>query len=171
VGRTGSAHDAVAFKGTAAYLHPELIFKNDEFAFTDSAYSASFRVIPIHKAPANLDPRVRAFDKAVSRLRVKSEHCNGLLKGRFQSLKSLRISIDRRRDHVRAMRWISACIILHNICVDVGGDDWEDDEHERGEEEGNEEGMEVEEAQLAGGARRRALVEAYDRYRHPHLYQ
>lgn len=146
---------------TAAYLHPELIFKDDEFAWADSAYVASYRMIPVHKAPANNNPQVRAFDKAVSRLCVRSEHCNGLLKSRWQSLRGLRISINRRRDHVAAMRWISACIVLHNICVEVGDEEWEQELEEQREPE---EDVGVDEVP-GGGERRRMLVEAYHRYR------
>ncbi|KAG9076183.1 hypothetical protein FS749_012072 [Ceratobasidium sp. UAMH 11750] len=159
VGSTGSAHDALAFRTTAAYRYPHLIFKNDEFAWADSAYTASYRIIPIHKAPANREPRVRAFDKAVSHLRVRSEHCNGLVKGRWQSLPGLWILINRRRDHVAAMDWISACIVLHNICVDVGDEEW--DEMDMPEVVEHEEPG----AELAGGERRSLLVEAYQRYR------
>ncbi|KEP45480.1 DDE family endonuclease, partial [Rhizoctonia solani 123E] len=93
VGYTGSAHDALAFRTTAAYCHPESVFQGDEFAWTDSAYPLSYRIIPVHKAPANQDPVIRAFDKAVSHLRVRLEHCNGMLKGLWQSLRGLQISI------------------------------------------------------------------------------
>ncbi|KDN42009.1 hypothetical protein RSAG8_07054, partial [Rhizoctonia solani AG-8 WAC10335] len=126
VGLTGSAHDAIAFEQTAAFKYPELVFKDDEFAWTDSAYSASYRVIPVHKAPANLDPKVQLFDYGVSRLRIRSEHCNGAIKARWQSLKGLRIAINCKRDHLRAMEWISACFVLHNITVEVEGSNWVD---------------------------------------------
>ncbi|KAG9078619.1 hypothetical protein FS749_009330 [Ceratobasidium sp. UAMH 11750] len=69
LGFTGAAHDSLAFRETAAYKHPDLLFHNDEFAWADSAYTPSYRVIPVHRAPANRDPRIRAFDKAVSHLR------------------------------------------------------------------------------------------------------
>ncbi|KZT39960.1 hypothetical protein SISSUDRAFT_984079, partial [Sistotremastrum suecicum HHB10207 ss-3] len=90
----------------------------------DSAYTVSERVIPIHKKPAALEPANAAFDKMVSTIRVRSEHCMGALKGRFQSLRGLRVLINRKRDHVFATRWIEMCMILHNLVVDVEGDEW-----------------------------------------------
>ncbi|KDN34026.1 hypothetical protein RSAG8_12887, partial [Rhizoctonia solani AG-8 WAC10335] len=163
-GCTGSAHDALAFRSTAAYRYPDYIFQGDEFAWTDSAYTVSYRTIPVHKAPANLDPWVRIFDKAVSRLRARSEHCNGLLKGRWQSLRGLRISINRRRDHLAAMRWVSACIILHNICVEQQEHDWDMAEPPRPDNNQVQVGGEQNIEQDAG-ARRRSLVEDYRRFR------
>ncbi|KAG8725381.1 hypothetical protein FRC09_000592 [Ceratobasidium sp. 395] len=102
-GLTGSEHNAIAFEQTAAFKYPDLVFKDDDFAWADSAYTPSYRMISIHKAPANLDPKVQLFDSAVSRLRIRSEHCNTAVKGRWLSLKGLCISINHKRDHLRAM--------------------------------------------------------------------
>jgi hypothetical protein len=55
----------------------------------------------------------------VSRLRVRSEHCIGELKGRFQCLRGLRVLINSYEDHVRALQWITVAIILHNLVIDV----------------------------------------------------
>ena len=120
-GFTGSAHDALAFDHTAAAQHPDWLFDGEEFAWVDSAYSVTRRTIPVHKKPASLRPENAAFDKAVSHLRVRSEHCMGALKGRFQALRGLRISINNNRDHVRACQWMTIAIILHNLVIDVEG--------------------------------------------------
>lgn len=85
----GSAHDATAFKNTGAALHPDWFFSGEEFAWMDSAYSVDSRTIPVHKKPASLDPKNALFDKTVAHLRVRSEHCMGALKGRFQCLRGL----------------------------------------------------------------------------------
>ena len=83
---TGSAHDATAFEHTAAGKYPEWLFEGEEFAWADSAYAVNSRTIPVHKQPASLDPANAFFDMLVARLRVRSEHCMGALKGHFQSL-------------------------------------------------------------------------------------
>ncbi|KAG9084216.1 hypothetical protein FRC06_004162 [Ceratobasidium sp. 370] len=165
LGFTGATHDSLAFHETAAYKHPDLIFCNDEFAWADSAYTPSYRVIPIHHTPANLNPRVRAFDKAVSHLRVRSEHCNGSIKLRFQCLRGMCVSINSRADHLAAMRQISACFVLHNMCIVAGGDYWEPDE-ELGHHEWDMEWLAEQAEVLAGAERRRHLVDAYHYYRH-----
>jgi hypothetical protein len=94
LGHTGSAHDSAAFEGTAAFKHPDWLFEGEEFAWGDSAYTLSSRIIPVHKRPASLVPENATFDAAVSRIRVRSEHCMGALKGRFQSLCGLRVNIN-----------------------------------------------------------------------------
>ena len=42
-----------------------------------------------------------------------------MLKGRFQSLKELRIQISLEKTHEFAKLWIICCIILHNIIIDI----------------------------------------------------
>ena len=45
----------------------------------------------------------------------------GALKGRFQCLRGLRVNINTPDDHIRACRWITVAIILHNLIIDVEG--------------------------------------------------
>lgn len=120
-GHTGSAHDSLAFEGTAAFKYPEWLFEGEEFAWCDSAYALTNRTISIHKKPASDIPENAMFDGAVSHLRVRSEHCIGAVKGRFQSLRGLRVSICNNREHMLACRWITVAIILHNLIIDVEG--------------------------------------------------
>ena len=121
VGMTGSAHDSTAFEHTGAAKYPDWFFKGREFAWADSAYTVNSRTIPVHKQPASFNPRNALFDKYVSRLCVRSEHCMGALKGRWQSLRGLRIQVNDAASHARACRWISCCIILHNAVLDLEG--------------------------------------------------
>jgi len=123
---TASAHDSLAFTGTCASKYPEFLFDGNEFAWADSAYSCTVRMIPIHKRPAAHHPDNAHFDKCVSHLRVRSEHCIGSLKGRWQCLRGLRVHINSKHEHVTACRWISICIILHNMLVEWEGDKWSD---------------------------------------------
>ena len=88
-GMTGSAHDSAAFAHTGAAKHPDWFFDGDEFAWADSAYAVNSRTIPIHKQPASFIYENALFNGVVSHLRVRSEHCIGVLKGRFQCLRGL----------------------------------------------------------------------------------
>jgi len=45
----------------------------------------------------------------------------GALKGCFQCLRGLRVTINSREAHVWACRWITIAIILHNLIIDVEG--------------------------------------------------
>ena len=45
----------------------------------------------------------------------------GALKGRFQCLHGLRVNINSNVEHAKALSWITAAIILHNLIIDVEG--------------------------------------------------
>jgi hypothetical protein len=120
-GMTGSAHDTAAFEHTGAAKHPDWLFEGNKFSWADSAYTVNSCTIPIHKQPASFDPKNALFDKVVSGLHVHSEHCMGALKGQFQCLHGLRVTINNNQDHVDASRWITVAIILHNLIIDVEG--------------------------------------------------
>ncbi|KAF8816059.1 hypothetical protein BYT27DRAFT_7221783 [Phlegmacium glaucopus] len=118
---TGSAHDAAAFEHTTAAKYPNWFFADDEFAWADSAYGVNSRTIPVHKQPASLDPTNALFNKIVAHLHVHSEHCMGALKGQFQCLHGLHLTINSKREHNMACRWITIAIIFHNLIIDVEG--------------------------------------------------
>ncbi|KAF7319715.1 DDE Tnp4 domain-containing protein [Mycena kentingensis (nom. inval.)] len=122
IGHTGSAHDQLAFEGTA-YRYPDWLFKGIEFGWFDSAYTLTGRSIPIIKEPEAHEPNNMAFNKTCSHLCVRSEHCMGALKGRFQALRQLRVIIEWNKDHEAALHWIMVAIILHNMIIDVEGGD------------------------------------------------
>jgi hypothetical protein len=136
-GMTGSAHDSAAFAHTGAAKYPDWFFDGEEFAWADFAYTVNSRTIPVHKQPASSIYENTLFDGVVSHLRVRSEHCIGVLKGRFQCLRGLRVNINSNKDHVDALRWITVAIILHNLIIDVEGHDHTRDllpQHGRDEE-------------------------------------
>ena len=43
------------------------------------------------------------------------------MKGRFQSLKELRIQISSELRHEYAKFWVICCIIIHNLVIDIEG--------------------------------------------------
>ncbi|KAL1678491.1 hypothetical protein EV122DRAFT_211792, partial [Schizophyllum commune] len=57
------------------------------------------------------------FNNQVSILRIRSEHAIGYLKGRFQSLKNLRVDIRDARTHKLATYWIVSCIGIHAFAM------------------------------------------------------
>ncbi|POM59022.1 Hypothetical protein PHPALM_36248 [Phytophthora palmivora] len=52
-------------------------------------------------------------------IRVWNAHCIGILKGRYFSLKGLRLRLRNERDGERIVSWIRACVVLHNLLLYV----------------------------------------------------
>jgi hypothetical protein len=81
-----------------------------------------------YKKPARDLPDNEVFNNHVSMLRIQSEHAIGFLKGRFHSLKHLRVNIRDRESHKVATYWVAACIGIHAYAIrceeeERGGDD------------------------------------------------
>jgi DDE superfamily endonuclease len=57
------------------------------------------------------------FNNHVSMVRIRSEHAIGFLKGRFHSLKRLRVNIQNKKSHKLATYWVAACIGLHSFAM------------------------------------------------------
>jgi hypothetical protein len=67
------------------------------------------------------------FNTSLSKARVSVEHCIGILKGKFQSLRGLRLAIRDEGDLTRASLWIRSCVVLHNILLeDSMQEKWEE---------------------------------------------
>jgi hypothetical protein len=95
----------------------------------DSAYSPTFTDVPILKNRASgFTEREQTFNWEHARARVKIEHCIGMLKGRFQSLRELRYLIKCKEDVGVTSIWIRVCTNLHNFLLTLRDDidsDWE----------------------------------------------
>jgi hypothetical protein len=63
-------------------------------------------------------------------VRIRSEHAIGFLKGRFHSLKSLRVNINDARSHKFATYWVAACIGLHSFAMQCEEEENTDEEEE-----------------------------------------
>jgi hypothetical protein len=62
----------------------------------------------------------RTFNYFVSRVRVRSEHAVGYLKGWFGSLRGLRQQIRDNRFPELSLEWIKTCIVVHMLwfCIE-----------------------------------------------------
>ena len=74
-------------------------------------------IIAPYKAPDWNLPDNEVFNNHVSMLRIRSEHAIGFLKGRFQSLKNLRLHIKHRVSHIIATYWVAVCIGIHAFAI------------------------------------------------------
>ena len=59
---------------------------------------------------------------------MQSEHAIGFLKGRFHSLKNLRLNIQDADSHRIATFWVAACVGLHSFAMECEKEECGDDE-------------------------------------------
>ena len=69
-------------------------------------------------SPAKLQGRNPEYSYHVANVRVRSEHSVGYLKGRFSSLRGLRLRIDRHEHLAYATFWAIACMVVHNFAME-----------------------------------------------------
>lgn len=133
-GWAGSVHDNRVYNSSTLCSSPERYFNSTEYILADSAYAASNSVVPAYKAKAGkaMDKRHAKFNVAHARARVRVENCNALLKGKFQSLKAMRLRIMSDKDAVKVGRYIRACCVLHNFLLN---DDFDWREHSKNVDE------------------------------------
>ena len=74
-------------------------------------------IVSPYKKPERDLPDNEVFNNHVSRVRIRSEHAIGYLKGHFHSLKNLRLKIKNKATHILATYWIVACIGVHNFAM------------------------------------------------------
>ena len=51
--------------------------------------------------------------------RKQVEHANGVIKARFASLKKIPIDIRSDADMLRCAVWITSCVVLHNLLIEL----------------------------------------------------
>uniref|UniRef100_A0A0K8VC70 Putative nuclease HARBI1 n=1 Tax=Bactrocera latifrons TaxID=174628 RepID=A0A0K8VC70_BACLA len=117
VGHVGSWHDARVYRSSSLFLQKEKFFSSQQWLAGDSAYSLSETMITPFRSNARvLDINFRInFNLRHSKLRVRVEHCFGLLKERFCSLKEFRARLIDKESHNLCCDWFVVCCILHNI--------------------------------------------------------
>ena len=69
------------------------------------------------------------FNTALAKPRVSSEHCIGMLKGRFPWLRQIRMKIKKnaRKSLRQILKYVEVCIVLHNLLIDNREDDVPED--------------------------------------------
>ncbi|KAE8220813.1 hypothetical protein CF319_g5715 [Tilletia indica] len=124
-GISGSAHDQRVFTASALSGRPEDHFDDDDYVLGDSGYTSGKHLVALYKryrGQENLDPSQVKFNHHAASSRVAVEHAFGMLKLRWQSLRSLRLAVRDRFEEGRAACWIRACVVLHNMLVDGNAD-------------------------------------------------
>jgi hypothetical protein len=115
-GFRGTVTDSKAFRFTRLGREHEVLLAPDEWCWGDQGYQLYRWLMIPYKQPVREDSDNAAFNYHLSTIRIFSEHTIGYLKGRFQSLKELRVQIHTKEDFIYATCWINTCIALHAFC-------------------------------------------------------
>ena len=120
-GWAGSAHDNRVYRTSRIGRAWKRFFGDKYYMVTDSAFEATSSTVPTYKVPVGgaLTEGKERFNSILGRLRVISEHINGILKARFPILTSLPTRITEDKQSVqRVLEIIEVCIILHNFLIE-----------------------------------------------------
>lgn len=104
-------------------------FSRREYLLTDSAYPADRKrntIVPSYKVNTK-GSNIEEFNTCVAHARVVNEHTIGVLKGRWCSLRELRVQLIDEDAVERALRWIQSCVVLHNMLLSFD-DEWKEED-------------------------------------------
>lgn len=127
VGWPGSTHDNRVYDNSALGMNPRAFFSGEQYLLADSAYTPSREIVPAYKKPfgGELAGDNKKFNDAHCNLRVRIEHCIGILKARFQSLKEMGVLIRDERTCCQLGLRVRCCCILHNLLLKRGDDTYD----------------------------------------------
>lgn len=119
-GYSGRCHDAFIFQMSPLYrrIFNENAIPEQFHLLGDAAYGLHVNIMTPYPVPSNeaLTLRQNIHNNRHSSTRMVIERAFGNLKGRWRRLKGLECNIGN------ASSIISACAVLHNICLDSGDD-------------------------------------------------
>ena len=135
VGWPGSVHDNRVFGSMQVNLKPDEHFSRAQYLLSDSALENCNYVVSAYRKPP-LQPMPLEhlrFNTKLAVARIIAEHTIGMLKGRFQWLRDVRMRISNDiKIMTRILRYIDCCVILHNLLLPTDGcaadDSWLEDE-------------------------------------------
>jgi len=121
-GWPGSAHDSRVWEKMEQFQFPENNFDKRQYLLGDSAFENTWFLVSAYVKPRGtvLEWDQDHFNTAMASPRVLSEHCIGLMKGRFPWLRSIRTRIDGKKSLKYIIRMIDVCVILHNLMINFG---------------------------------------------------
>jgi hypothetical protein len=126
-GWPGSAHDNRVWRNSKLYLERKKYFSDLEYLLGDCAYSHSSVMVQAfkrHSATSQLPRNEHNFNTLLAQVRITSEHCIGVLKGRFACLKRNDIQLKKGKKELKELiDLITGCVILHNLMINYNEPD------------------------------------------------
>ncbi|KAL3683613.1 hypothetical protein R1sor_001635 [Riccia sorocarpa] len=122
-GMPGRCHDVTCLRRSSLWqkMDTSELFEHNQYMLGDSGYVSHHRLVTAFKNTAG-DRDKTDFNTCVAHARVGNEHCIGILKARWHSLRELRTQLRNRKENAYVVRWIRCCVILHNFLT------WKKDE-------------------------------------------
>ena len=125
-GFPGSAHDNRIWKASKLHKAPDSYFSHRQYCVGDSAFENEIFMVSAFKKPKDrmIPEKHVKFNEKLARMRIISEHCIGILKGRFPWLRSIRMIVtDDKQSLKKILRLLEATVILHNMLIEIGEED------------------------------------------------
>ncbi|KAL3701026.1 hypothetical protein R1sor_019048 [Riccia sorocarpa] len=128
-GMPGSCHDLTCLRRSSLWgrLGFAQLFDNGQYLLSDSGYIPLDRLVCSYKRTGGDMDKVD-FNTCIAHARVGNEHCIGILKARWHSLKEINTQLRNPVENAYVIRWIRCCIILHNFII-WRRDEWSEDDH------------------------------------------
>ncbi|KAL2622049.1 hypothetical protein R1flu_002254 [Riccia fluitans] len=126
-GMPGSCHDVTCLRQSSLWkrMHSQqqhLLFDRGQYLLGDSGYTSGERLVAAFRN-AGGDKDKTDFNTCIAHVRIANEHCIGILKSRWHSLKEVRTQLKNRAENQYLVRWVRCCILLHNF-LNRRRDDW-----------------------------------------------
>ncbi|KAL3701350.1 hypothetical protein R1sor_019372 [Riccia sorocarpa] len=128
-GMPGSCHDLTCLRRSSLWgrLGSAQLFDNSQYLLGDSGYIPLDRLVCSYKRTGGDKDKVD-FNTCIVYARVHNEHCIGIVKARWHSLKEIRTQLRNPAENAYVIRWMRCCIILHKFLI-WRRDEWSEDDH------------------------------------------
>jgi hypothetical protein len=124
-GWPGGSHDNRVMRNCRLSQCPHEFFSVGEYIIGDSAFQCKWYLIPSFKEFNNTGTSAmrQRFNSILTKGRAISEHTNGILKGRFAWLRSIRQIITNDPKSMKNILLMVHCsVLLHNFLIEEGDD-------------------------------------------------
>lgn len=122
-GMSGSCQDFTIIRKSLLWtklvqIGPNSYFDQGQYILSDLGYMNVPHMVSSFKR-TNSNPYKEAFNICIVKCHVTNEHCIGVLKSRWHSLKELRFQFKKKSNCEWTVRWINMCAKLHNFVMDM----------------------------------------------------
>jgi hypothetical protein len=97
----------------------DIRYLQEQYLLNDNVYINIIYLIALYKVSHTNNSNIRRFNRRLFRIRINIEHAFESLKNKCRNLTELRLRIKNKKNYTYVIRWIIACVILHNILLKI----------------------------------------------------